>query len=391
MSRVTLTPKQQQAVAAAPAADRQKLIRGFRAQSNIFRMPRASAGKRGEMPDVTRYHFGQTPASSNVIAPRGFGYYDAFAHDPATACTAYSVGPATPITGTTRHSINTRYASGSYDGVSLMIVAPALSSYQAVSFAADAAGALTVSYANSPQLAADPPTTAIPTRCSLRLRNVSPMVTKGGIVRTLRLTTGVQLPSTTAELMSLCELIRSHDRSRTYSGAALADDFQINCTVVDQSKATSFSPFGAVPYSGDMANAIASPTYTPIAIVFEAFTGNPGSILPESGTNTYEFTIRSQFLAHYPQGTMLGNLAKPPPAVGDGMNNLRNNEEKKGSALQPVSEAQAIEAGTNFLTALSEQVPIFDYATQMATGTSMGAQAKALKAALGAPSKLGKR
>jgi len=298
------------------------------------------------------------------------------------------VGPATPITGTTRHAINTRTASGAYDGVSLMIVAPSTSQYQGISFAADANGNLTFNYAASPQLTADPPTTVIPTRCSLRLRNVSPMVTKGGIVRTLRLTTGIQLPTTTAELMSLCEMIRSHDRTRTYSGAALADDFQINCTVVDQSKSTTFSPWGN---SSELTEAIATPSYTPIAIVFESFTGNPGSIYSESGTNTYEFTIRSQFLAHYPQGTMLGNLAKPPPSIGDGMNNLRNSEEMKGSALHQVSEAQAIEAGTNFLTTLSEQVPIFDFATQMATGTSMGTQAKALKAALGAPPKLGKR
>jgi len=62
--RASLTPKQQKQVAAAPPADRAKLAQSFRAQTALLRMPRASAGKRGVMPDVTKYHFGQTPASS---------------------------------------------------------------------------------------------------------------------------------------------------------------------------------------------------------------------------------------------------------------------------------------------------------------------------------------
>ena len=38
-----------------------------------------------------------TPASPNVMAPRGFGYYDAFHNLPDSAMTHMSIGPATPM------------------------------------------------------------------------------------------------------------------------------------------------------------------------------------------------------------------------------------------------------------------------------------------------------
>lgn len=375
--RVTLTPKQQKQVAAAAPADRAKLAQSFRAQTALLRMPRASAGKRGVMPDVTKYHFGQTPASSNVIAPRGFGYYDAFAHDPMSACTAFSVGPATGITGTARHSVNTQLPTTNHSGAVLTVIAPSLSAVQGISYMSDANGAFTYSEATSPQLTSDPPGSAIPTRCSLRIRNVSPTFTKGGIVRTLRVTTGFAIPTSFAELDAFCELVRNHDRTRTYSGAALSEDFQINCTVVDQARATSFQNWGS-----NIGVAMTTPTYTPIVILFEPFSGIAGSTALTTTPNTYEITIRSQFLGRYPQGTMLANLAIPPRSIGDGVNPVRDREEAKGSALHPVSEA-TLAAGQNFLQTLSEQVPMFELANQNMTGMTLASQAKVLRAAMG--------
>lgn len=377
--RATLTPKQQKQVSAAPPADRAKLAQSFRAQTALLRMPRASAGKRGVMPDVTKYHFGQTPASSNVIAPRGFGYYDAFAHDPASACTAFSVGPATGVTGTSRHTVTTKHPSATSGGVVLTLIAPALSNIQGMTYFADAAGALTATEVSSPQLVADPPSTAIPTRCSLRLRNVSPQFTKGGIVRTLRITTGFTWPYNTAELNAFCELIRNHDRTRTYSGSALSEDFQINCTVADQTRATSFLDWGN--HAEMFGTALSTPTYTPIALLFEPFSGFVDSSTLTNTPNTYELTVRSQFLGRYPQGTMLANLAAPPRAIGDQTNIIRNREEAKGSALHPVT-AEGLEAGENFLTKLSEQLPFMDYAWKKETGLSVGDTAKVFRSSL---------
>lgn len=362
-----LSPNQAKQVANAPQAQKAKLAAAYRSQTAIQRMPRASAGKRGVMPDVTKYHFGQTPASSNVIAPRGFGYYDAFAHNPQEACTAYSVGPATGIVGASRTTISTHApatpASG-YSGVVLMVVCPTLSSNQAIIFS-DNAGTMDISFVSSPQLVADPPQTAIPTRCSLRLRNITAQIAKGGVIRTLRLTTGFQIPANLTALDALCENIRNHDRTRTYAGSSLADDFQINCTVVDQSRATSFDSWGAEGFQHFLLN----PSYSPIAILFEPFAISSGSSLTLGSVNNYEVTIRSQFLARYAQGTMLANLAVPPPAVGDVVNKLRDHEESKGSALQRVADA-----ALNYVT--NTVMPGFAIASEQISGTPIGTEAK---------------
>jgi hypothetical protein len=269
----------------------------------------------------------------------------------------------------------------------LTIIAPTLTNIQGITYFADTAGALTYTTASSPQLVADPPSTAIPTRCSLRLRNVSPQFTKGGIVRTLRITTGFTLPSTLAELDAFCELIRSHDRTRTYSGAALSEDFQINCTVADQTRATSFLEWVNITGQLDcnttpqFCDAMHTPTYTPIVLLFEPFSGFVDSSTLTNTPNTYEITIRSQFLGRYPQGTMLANLAVPPRAIGDQTNIIRNREEAKGSALHPVT-AEGLEAGENFLTKLSEQLPFMDYAWKKETGLSVGDTAKIFRSSL---------
>ena len=49
------------------------------------------------MPDLTKGNCGQIPALSDVLAQRGVGYHDAFEHDPFSAATHVSIGPATPI------------------------------------------------------------------------------------------------------------------------------------------------------------------------------------------------------------------------------------------------------------------------------------------------------
>jgi len=361
-----LTSNQAKQVAAAPQSQKAALAASYRNQTALQRMPRASAGKRGVMPDVTKYHFGQTPASSNVIAPRGFGYYDAFAHNPQAACTAYSVGPATGIVGAARTTVATHNqpsTPGAYSGAVLMVVCPTLSSNQAVIFS-DNAGVMDLHFVTSPQLVADPPLTAIPARCSLRLRNITAQIAKGGVIRTLRLTAGFQIPANLTALDALCETIRNHDRTRTYAGSSLAEDFQINCTVVDQARATSFDTWGSQGFQSFLLN----PSYSPIAILFEPFAVSSGTSLTLGSVNNYEVTIRSQFLARYAQGTMLANLAAPPPAVGDIVNKLRDHEEAKGSALQKVADAA--------LSRISQAMPTFSDAYEQVSGTPLGLEAR---------------
>lgn len=382
---VTLTPNQVRAVAAAPPRERQQLKATYsrqmagnaksrsrtpaprRGHARLQNMPRASNVPRGIMPDMSKGNWGQTPASSNIIAPRGFGYYDAFEHDPFSVATHMSIGPATPILATTvcSEGLVTKkpfpLASSNLEaGAILLIVQPAPTAVQAKAFECSSnvdSAFLTATSHYSPQLQADPPDNAIPTRCSLRFRNWTQHVGVGGIVRVLRMTTGVALAesrSTNEELANFCQSIRTHARTRTYGGDELLDTHQKNCTIVDQSKSTWFTDFGTptnvdqLPWSnsegwdqdggliGSFTVNLHDPAYTPIAILFEPFVA---AVSGGTVGNKYEVSVRSQFLGHYAQGTMLANMAVDPPTAPDKLSHHRNREEAKGSILEKVGNA----------------------------------------------------
>jgi hypothetical protein len=201
---VTLTPNQVRALAAAPQASKAAMRASFKQQPTkmqpraqqrqrgnpaaLMNMPRGAAMGKGMAPDATKYHWDQTPASSNIIAPRGFGYYDAFCHSPGDAVTAFSVGPATPIQANTRAGLTTIKPDGvgADDlGVSMIIVYPAASDVQAVLYTCGAAATdpvLGIPF-KSPQLNPDGgPESVMATRCSLQIRNITPVLNQGGVV-----------------------------------------------------------------------------------------------------------------------------------------------------------------------------------------------------------------
>jgi len=210
----------------------------------------------------------------------------------------------------------------------------------------------------STQLKGDIPENAIPTRCSLRIRNWTQSVGTGGIVRVLRMTTGVALDAQTGntknvQLAELQEAIRTHARTRTYGGEELCQTHQKNCTVVDQSKATWFRDWDDIQAAGtihwameqnwdpssnldDFTMSLYNPSMTPIAILFEPFIA---AVSGSSVGNTYEVSVRSQFLAHYPQGTMLANMSIDPATDPAGLTKHRNGEESKGSVLEKIGGA----------------------------------------------------
>jgi len=324
-------------------------------------------------------NWAQSPATSNVIAPRGFGYYDAFAHDPFSVSTHMSIGPATPIVGTTvvnsiltqkpgNLEITAGYPRGLQNGAVLLVVMPSTSKVQAATYSCSTTVPTDVCdwrmYA-SDQLSADPPDNCIPTRCSMRIRNWTQQVGVGGIVRVLRMTTGVALSTNglggvtnNAELADFMESIRVHARTRTYGGEELVDSHQKNCTIVDQSKSTWFTDFGveynnsnlpwarALGWPDDIASndsntntwtaQLHDPSYTPIAILFEPFVA---AVSGGSVGNTYEVNVRSQFLGHYSAGTMLANMAIDPPTDPGTLVKHRDKEEAKGSLLDKIGDA----------------------------------------------------
>lgn len=330
------------------------------------------------------------PATSNLMAPRGLGYYDAFANHPTSAITHMSIGPATPITAKTR--IPCKEAPNGIETGKvpyLLIIGPAATSTQAklyyrssatdtdfISSTAFQASALP----EQPTTNAGPPDESylnpggdlqevIPVRCSVRIRNYTAEINRGGQVHILRMTTGFAIgigkegtTTTNAEFDEFLDAIRDHSRTRTYDGTDFVGaGLQKNCTVADQSRSLMFQNFNQCTVSSDVSWAPDTapiggtdqeypvypvdkyhydPTFTPIAILFEPFINvNPGSTGSIVG-NTYGITVQSQFLAHYKQGTMLANMAFNPAHDRDGktLNAHREKEEASGSALHKIME-----------------------------------------------------
>eukprot|EP00497_Spongosphaera_streptacantha_P005280 TRINITY_DN6234_c0_g1_i1.p1 TRINITY_DN6234_c0_g1~~TRINITY_DN6234_c0_g1_i1.p1 ORF type:complete len:161 (+),score=2.78 TRINITY_DN6234_c0_g1_i1:58-540(+) len=135
-------------------------------------------------------------------------------------------------------------------------------------------------------------------------------------------------------------------RTRVYSGTELCEMHLKNCSVVDQSKSTWFTdwntrtPIHQVPWAskavygsmwdnGDLNNftlQLHDPAYTPICILFEPFIA---AVNGANVGNPYEVSIRSQFLAHYPQGTMLANMAFSPEHAPAKIEQARAKKRKK--------------------------------------------------------------
>jgi hypothetical protein len=318
------------------------------------------------------------------MAPRGHGYYDAFANHATQVMTNMSIGPATPISCKSRIP-NSTLLKGIDTGADplynkqvpqLLIIGPAPGSTQATLFFKSSA-LTTDPIASVPVDSSQLPLQhypsgpddymvegelreVIPTRCSVRIRNFTAEINRGGIVHVLRMTTGVNLiPQTTTNeaLDDLCDAIRDHARTRTYEGGDFSGNgLQKNCVVADQSRALMFQNFNQAVVSDSLSwparhlpgttdtypvfpveQWLYDPTYTPIAILFEPFI----NVQPGSGTavgNTYGVTVQSQFLAHYKQGTMLANMAMSAQSDSNKINAHRDREEASGSTFHKVMD-----------------------------------------------------
>lgn len=361
--------------------------RAPQAFNQLSRMP-AATRRAGKDFDPAKQKWEQTPASSNVIAPRGLGYYDAYAHDSDNVATYMSIGPATSITAPTLvDSIETRpqkfltYTGTNFGprleaGMILAIVYPSSSATQVRLFQCRRATSQTAPDGyeyddddrieefsfQAPTLLEDPPNNCIPTRCSFRLQNFTQNVGRGGKIRILRMTTGVALFSnetSNVELCTLAQRIRDTKRTVRYSGENLVEMHQKNASVVDQSKATWFNDFGGtrsvenMPWAIDQppvgqgwgANQFVdnftyelhSPSFTPLCIMFEPFQFN-STVGGVTQGNTYELGVQAQFLCHYTQGGVLANMAFCPPVAPEALNKHRALEDSHGSTLHKIRD-----------------------------------------------------
>ena len=217
--------------------------------------------------DLQRQAWKFHPATSNLMAPRGLGYYDAFCMSCSSAVTSMTIGPTTPITGITIvPRIATDYNAMAFAGHSpplstalgeedaqLLVIGPARGKVQARIWKArghnkNSAAAYTDHIC--PQLDNDQPVDGLPARCSVQIKNFTNGFARGGRVRVLRATTGrTMIPelTTNEDLWELMSGIRSHWRCATYDGEDFAGKgtavMQKNAIVLDQTRTLTFSPF----------------------------------------------------------------------------------------------------------------------------------------------------
>lgn len=321
------------------------------------------------------------PATSNMMAPRGLGYYDAFSTMSDSAMTHLSIGPATPIVAKTTCLDNGSPISTKWKySAQLLVVGPAPGSTQAVLYRESSVTPTDkvdlIAY-DSTQLLSDPPAEMIPTRCSVRVRNFTNQYNMGGLIRVLRATTGMFLdPDYTSNgaLADLMQGIRDHRRTHTYTGPEFTKAMQKNAIVADQSRSLMFKDCDLIAQAGqlpwfeshygppavlpsptpgappavydptkpvyDFTDFIANPTFTPLLILFEPYSQDGGS-QTAGGPNTYEVIVQSQFFGHYKQGTMLANMAIEPKSNHGALDRHRNAEERKGSLMENVGKGLA--------------------------------------------------
>lgn len=212
--------------------------------------------------DLQRKAWQLTPATSNMMAPKGSEYYDAFRPHPIT--TTMAIGAVTPIPAKTTFTI-----SSSNVGPSLVIIGPSCGHVQAMSWqfklktgltsaqlSEAASGALSGTYYDvsvnryaSPHLLEDHPMEAIPARCSVQVQNVSRKFDVGGSVYCMRLTAGHRINDTSSvgDVLRFCSGIINDKLATKHMASELnTSALQKNSIVADQSRALMFKDWASV-------------------------------------------------------------------------------------------------------------------------------------------------
>lgn len=330
----------------------------------------ALAGDPTQMSSIRRRQFTQQQMMAGALrntqfAPRGHGYYDAFANPPDSAAVSQATGPATSIAGVSIDTVaGQEYRSGltiniGSGGLALSIPADKLSTVSLVLFNPGASNdqigtilsvatngtitsvpilcsafsglgpAGTNMYHDTPHInsgeaalthvdPANPAThhhhvnrrvESIPLRGSIRFRNITEARAVGGTVKVLRYNGGVELhaagnngtPVDPGLFSSLISMIRDSPRTRCYTGSQLREPHQLNSYPCDFVRSMSFHTDVSFP------EALAQPAYSTLMFLIDEFSDSSTSA---AKNNTYEFSCSVQKAARFPIGTLLHSMAK---------------------------------------------------------------------------------
>jgi len=354
------------------AANRRRLqAMQHRLTAEVRSIPKGPAKKKTEL-------FSQGALKSFQFAPRGHGYYDAYANRPDTATVAATTGPATIVTG---HSSDTiagyTTITGTYTTVSTAGVVTSATTAGAPSHTGNATlvvfnpgssddvvakvfklglatpGTLYVTeqditcaqfsefgpaltngtYAIDNHDGDESKTNkkvsrrieSIPLRGSVRFRNITEAFSVGGVVRVLRYNGGLQFnvdgpgdnpsyPPDTEQFLSVCNIIRDSTRTKVFTGHELREMHQSNSYPADFVRSMAFEKDRSI------SEAISAPGYCTLLLLIDDYAASTTAV-----NNTYEMQFMVHRAARFGPGTILHGMQKSLAVKPD----LHNNESKK--------------------------------------------------------------
>jgi len=206
----------------------------------------------------------------------------------------------------------------------------------------EAAGFVTATQAISVR-----PDTALCSKLSVRIRNISKAVDVAGVVRVMNIAAGIDVNG--PELINLINYVNDHPRTRTFGASELRASRQFDTHPVDQAKYHSFVRPGIT--AADWDEAIKDPAMSSIVMLF-----------PTILANHYEITVNAHYYGRYRITGPLANMAShPATAPLDMLNRARDEAERIGSdgyavgsrvlrhAEKPFGEAVGTAAGALLL------------------------------------------
>lgn len=247
--------------------------------------------------------------------------------NPSPMPLAFSVGRAVRLQGLARHEINTSPGAiagmdysvaifngspGHYVGTVYDVNSTAGTFGHAGFFTMDAAG-----FDGHSIPASGRPDTAMCSKLSVRIRNISKAVDVAGVVRVLNVAAGINV--TGPEMINLIHYVNDHPRTRTFGAAELRASRQFDTHPVDQAKYHTF--ISPTTTSAEWDEAIKDPAMSSIVMLF-----------PTIIANHYEVTVNAHYYARYRITGPLANMAAhPPTAPLSVLNEARDRAERMGS------------------------------------------------------------